>query len=101
MSERAIEEALTKVDENEALLLLIQAQWNRVRVFLETCPKQEPEDINKEQEKIIHNLKKELKQEQERNNNLVLERDGMKERNNRLLLEHDGLIKKHQHAWIC
>ena len=48
--ETAIEEALTQPDENEALLILIQTQWNHVRLFLEGYAKQKL-DVNKQQEK--------------------------------------------------
>ena len=66
-----IEETLTQLDENEALVTLILTQWNRVRFFLDRYENQKL-DVNKQQEKNIDSLKKELQQEKDQNENACI-----------------------------
>ncbi|KAJ7386319.1 hypothetical protein OS493_010728 [Desmophyllum pertusum] len=77
---------LTQLEENEALDTLILAQWSQLRVSLERYANQRL-DVNKQQEKTIDKLKKEL--------------DQQKDRYDMLLLDRDALLKKYHHPWVC
>ena len=86
IDETMLEETLTQLDENDALVTFSLEVWNQLRVSLEGYANQKL-DVNKQQEKTIDKLKKEL--------------DQQKDRYDMLLLERDALLKKYHHPWVC